>query len=70
LRRERDAERDQNSKVKQREEGRAFQLEGLMVAKYLVWAMVVLTRGTKRTCPCKERSGTATQLNKGIGQVG
>jgi len=30
LRRERDAERDSDSKVKRREEGRAFQREGLM----------------------------------------
>ena len=33
-----------------REEGRAFQREGLMVARDLVWVMVILTRGTKRTC--------------------
>jgi len=33
LKRERDAERDSESKVKLREEGRAFQREGLMVAK-------------------------------------
>jgi len=36
LRKDRDAERDPNSKVKRREEGRAFQREGLMVAKDLV----------------------------------
>jgi len=28
----------------------AFQREGPMVAKDLVWAIVVLTRETKRTC--------------------
>ena len=28
-----------------------------MVAKDLVWAMVVLTRGTERTCQSKGRSG-------------
>jgi len=33
---ERDAKRDPDSKVKQREEGRAFQREGPMVAKDLV----------------------------------
>jgi len=32
LRRERDAERDPDSKVKRRVEGRAFQREGQMVA--------------------------------------
>jgi len=36
LRRERDAEGDPYIKVKRREEGRAFQREGLMVAKVLV----------------------------------
>jgi len=43
LRRERDAERDPGSSVKRREEGRAFQREDPMVAKDLVWAMLVLT---------------------------
>jgi len=33
LRRERDAEREPDSKVKRREEGRAFQREGPMVTK-------------------------------------
>jgi len=33
LRRERDAERDPDSKVKRREEGRAFQREGPMVVR-------------------------------------
>jgi len=37
LRRERDAERDPDSKVKRIEEGRALQREGPMVAKDLVW---------------------------------
>ena len=39
------------------EEGRAFQREGPMVAKDLVWAIAVLTRGTKRTCQYEERIG-------------
>jgi len=56
LRREENSERDPDSKVKRREEGRAFQREGPKVAKDLVWTMVVLTRGTKRTCQSKERS--------------
>jgi len=46
LRRERAAERDRDSKVKQREEWRAFQKEGPMRAKDLVWEIMVLTRGT------------------------
>jgi len=53
LRRERDAERDPDSKVKQREDGRAIQREGQMVAKSLVGVMVVLTRGTNRICLSK-----------------
>jgi len=57
LRRDRDAEQDPDSKVKQREEGRAFQREGPMVAKDLVWAIAVLTRRTKRTCQSEERRG-------------
>jgi len=44
LRRERDAERDPDSKVERREEGRAFQRDDPMGAKDLVWVMVVLTR--------------------------
>ena len=44
-----DAERDPDSMVRRREEGRAFQREGPMVEKDLVWAMVVLTRGTMET---------------------
>jgi len=56
LRRERDAERYPDSKVKQREEGRTFQREGPMVAKDLIWTMVVPTRGTK-IYQSKERSG-------------
>ena len=54
---ESDAETDPDSKVKRREEGRAFQSEDPMVAIDLVWAMVVPTRGTKRTCQSNERSG-------------
>jgi len=41
FRREKDARRDQESKVNQR--------EGLMVAQDLVWAIMFLTRGTKIT---------------------
>ena len=36
-----------DSKVKRREERKAFQREGSVVAKDLVWAIVVLTRGAK-----------------------
>jgi len=43
--------------VTRREEGRAFHREGPIVAKDLVWAIVVLTRGTKRACLTKERRG-------------
>ena len=35
--------------VTRRVEGRAFHREGPLVAKDLVWAKVVLTRGTKRS---------------------
>ena len=53
MRRDGDAERDPDSKVKRREEGRAFQREGPMVAKDLVWAIAVLARGTKiYVCQC------------------
>jgi len=62
---ERDAERDPDSKVKRREEGQAFQREGPMVAKDLVWAMVVLTRGTKRTRLSKEQKGLCGVADKG-----
>ena len=34
--------------TEEREGGRAFQREGQMVARDLVWAIVVLTCGTKR----------------------
>jgi len=37
-------------------EVRAFQREGPTVAKDLVWVIVVITRGTNRTCQSKERS--------------
>jgi len=57
LRKDRDAERDPDSKVKRREEGRAFQREGPMVAKDLVLVIAVLTRGTKRACQSEEQSG-------------
>jgi len=64
LRRDNDAERDPDSKVKQREEGRAFQREGSMVANDLVWAISVLTRGTKRTCQSEDRSGQCEVAGK------
>jgi len=41
LERERDAEKDPDSKVKRRTEGRAFQREDPMVAKDVVWATVM-----------------------------
>lgn len=48
LRMERDAEGDPGSEVKRREEGKALQKEGLMVAKDLNLAKVVLTRRTNQ----------------------
>ena len=58
MRREKDVGRDPERMVTRREEGRAFHREGPMVAKDLVWAIVVLTRGTKRAMPVQgaERS--------------
>ena len=47
-----------------REEGRAFQWEVTMVAKDLVWAIAVLTRGTKRTYQSEERSGRREVADK------
>jgi len=44
LRRERDAERGTDSKVKQREKRGTLQREGPLVAKDLIWTMVVLNR--------------------------
>jgi len=64
FRKEKDAGRHPDSKVKRREDGRAFQSEGPMVAKDLVWAIVVLTLGTKRTCQLKERSGRCDVADK------
>ena len=64
MRRQRDAERDPDSKVKRTEEGRAFQREDPMMAKDLVWAMVTLTRGTKKTCQSKERSKFIRHLSQ------
>jgi len=52
LRRKKAVGRDPKRMVTRREEGRAFHREGPLVAKDLVWAKVVLTRGTK-----KERRG-------------
>jgi len=52
-----DAEKDPDSKVKRREEGRAFQRAGPMVAKDLIWSMVVPTHRTNRTCLSKDRRG-------------
>jgi len=47
------------------ERKRAFQKEGPMVAKDLVWVMVVLTRGTIRLCQSKERIGRCEVADKG-----
>ena len=57
--------KDPDSKVKQREEGKAFPREGPMVAKDLVWAMVVPTRRTKRISQSKEQSGRCEVADKG-----
>jgi len=48
--REKDAGIDPESKVNRRTGGRAFQREGPMVPKDLVWAIVVLTCRIKITC--------------------
>ena len=48
LRREKAVGKDPERIVTRREEGRAFHKEVPIVAKDLVWAIVVLTRGTKR----------------------
>ena len=42
-------QRDPDSKVKRRQEGRTFQREGSMGAKVLVCVIAALTHGTKRT---------------------
>jgi len=42
-----DVDRVPGSKVKRREEGRAFQRESPMVSKDLFWAIAVITQGTK-----------------------
>jgi len=61
---ERDAERDPDSKAKRREEGRAFQREGgTMVAKDLVWALMVLTHRTKGICQSKDCNNECFQLH-------
>ena len=57
LRRERSVGRDPERMITRREEGRAFHKVGPIVVKYVVWAIVVLTRGTKRVCLTKERRG-------------
>ena len=49
LRRDRAVRWDPERIVRRREEGRAFHKEGAMEAKDLVWAIAVLTRGTRRT---------------------
>ena len=54
LRREKDVGRDPERMATRREEGRAFHREGPIVAKDLVWAIVILTRGTKRECLSKK----------------
>ena len=50
-------EGDEERMTTRREEGRAFHKEGPIVVKDLVWARVVLTRGTNRTCQSRERRG-------------
>jgi len=45
----REMQRDPDSKVKRRQEGRTFQREGSMGAKVLVCVIAALTHGTKRT---------------------
>ena len=57
LRWEKAVGRDPEIIIGRREEGRAFHREGPVVAKDLVWAIVVLTRGTKRVCLTKEWRG-------------
>ena len=57
LRRERAVGRDPERMIARREEGRAFHRVGSIVAKDLVWAIVVLTRGTKTVCLTKEQRG-------------
>ena len=57
LRREKAVGRDPERIITRREEGRAFHKEAPIVAKALVWATVVLTRGTKRVCLTKDRRG-------------
>ena len=51
--------------VRRREEGRAFHREGPMEAKDLVWAIAVLTRGTRRTCMSRERRGRCEAAERG-----
>ena len=57
MRRKRAVGRDPERMITLIEEGRAFHRVGPIVAKDLVWAKVVLTRGTKRVCLTKERRG-------------
>ena len=64
MRRDRDTDRDPDSMVKRREEGRALQKDGSMVSKHIVWAIAVLTRGTKRTYQSEERSGRREVADK------
>ena len=52
---ERAVGRDPERMITRREDGWAFHREVPIVAKDLVWATVVLTRGTKRVCLTKER---------------
>jgi len=59
---------DPDIEVKRRGEGRAFQREDPMVVKDLVWVMLVLTRGRKRTCQSKERSGRCEVAGFGRGK--
>ena len=64
LRTDRDAELDPDSRVKQGEEGRAFQREGPLIVKDLVWAIAVSTHRTKRACQSEEWSGRCEVADK------
>ena len=57
MRRERAVGRDPERMITRREKGRPFHRVGPIVAKDLVWAIVVLTRGTKRVCLTNEWRG-------------
>jgi len=65
LRSEKSAGRDPERMVSCREEGKAFHREVPMVANDLVWAIVVLTRGSKPVCLAKERRGRGETEERG-----